>query len=130
MSRFTRCCIAIDMPENFELDVNTAYALLANTTKRIASAFTLTSRVALFITIFDIAADAEGAFAKKPFLKPHIIHMITPRLYRDDAVDFVYEWIAHYIPISCITARRQGQPPPQHWRIFLRNHWLKRWPVW
>ena len=30
--------------------------------------------------------------------------------YGDDAVDVVYECIAHNIPISCITARRQGQP--------------------
>ena len=67
MSRFTRCCIATDIPENFELDVNTAYALLANTTKRIATAFKMTSRVVLFITICDIAADAEGAFAKNLF---------------------------------------------------------------
>ena len=60
---------------------------MANTTKRIATAFTLTSRVALFITIFDIAADAEGAFAKKAFLKPHISPIITAMRYGKDAVD-------------------------------------------
>jgi len=41
--------------------------LLANKTKPAATAFTPTSHVALFITIFDIAADAEGAFAKNLF---------------------------------------------------------------
>ena len=129
MRRFTRCCIATDIPENFELDVNTAYALLANTTKPIATAFTLTSRVALFITMFDIAADAEGAFAKKAFLKPHISPIITAMRYGKDAVDVSYECIVHNIPISCITARRQGQPTRQHWRTFLRNYWVNRWPA-
>jgi len=103
--------------------------LLANTTKRIATAFTLTSRVALFVTMFDIAADAEGAFAKKAFLKPLISPIITAMRYGQDAVDVFYECIVHNIPISCITARRQEQPTRQHWRIFLRDYWVKRWPV-
>jgi trimethylamine--corrinoid protein Co-methyltransferase len=123
--QFTRCCIATDFPENFDLDINTAYALLANTTKPAAMAFTLTRHFALFVTIFDIAADAEGTFTKKPFLKPLIIPTITPMRYGNKAVDVVSECIAHNIPISRILAGRQRQPPRQHWRIFLRSHRLK-----
>ena len=89
-------------------------------------AFTLTRHFALFVTMFDIAADAEGTFTKKPFLKPLIIPIITAMRYGDEAVDVVSECIAHNFPISRILARRQGQPPRQHWRIFLRNHRLKR----
>lgn len=89
-------------------------------------AFTLTRHFALFVTRFDIAADAEGTFTKKPFLKPHIIPIITVMRYGNEAVDVVFECIAHNIPISRILARRQGQPPRQHWRIFLRNYRLKR----
>jgi trimethylamine--corrinoid protein Co-methyltransferase len=129
MSRFTRCCIANDIPENFDLDVNTAYALLTNTTRLNATTFTLTSRVAIFLTMFDITADAEGASTKTPFLKPHIVPIKTTMRYREDAVDIVCECIAHNIPISRIIAHRQGQPPRQHLLIFLRNHRLKSWPV-
>ena len=30
---FTRCCVATDVPGNFDLDLNTVYALVKNTTK-------------------------------------------------------------------------------------------------
>ena len=65
-----RSLVPRDMIEARDLDVNTAYALLANTTKRIATAFTLTSRVALLITLCDIAADAEGADRAQALLQP------------------------------------------------------------
>ena len=37
VSWYTRCCVATDVPDNFDLDVNTAYALLLNTTKPTAT---------------------------------------------------------------------------------------------
>ena len=46
VSWFTRCCIATDVPDVFDLDVNTAFALLKNTTKPTATAFTLAEHVA------------------------------------------------------------------------------------
>jgi trimethylamine:corrinoid methyltransferase-like protein len=87
--QFTRCCIATDFPENFDLDINTAYALLANTTKPAAMAFTLTRHFALFVTMFDIAADAEGTFTKKSFLKPPISNPNRARRGRQMALFFV-----------------------------------------
>ena len=89
-------------------------------------AFTLNRHFALSVTMIDIAADAEGTFTKKRFLKPHISPIITAMRYGDEAVDVVCKCIAHNIPISRILAHRQGQPHRQHWRILLRNHRLKR----
>lgn len=41
VSWYTRCCVATDVPDTFDLDVNTVYALLRNTTKPAATSFTL-----------------------------------------------------------------------------------------
>jgi len=40
VSWFTRCCVATDVPDNFDLDVNTVFALLKGTTKPVATSFT------------------------------------------------------------------------------------------
>ena len=56
--------------------------------------------------MFDITVEAEGASAKKPFLKPHIVPIKTIMRNGEDAVDIVCECIAHNIPISCIPAGR------------------------
>lgn len=112
VSWFTRCCIATDVADPFDLDVNTAYALLRNTTKPVATAFTLAEHVAPIVGMLDLAAGGDGAFAQRPFLKAHISPVISPMRFGEDAVDVVYECIAHNIPMSCITAAQSGATAP------------------
>jgi trimethylamine--corrinoid protein Co-methyltransferase len=112
VSWFTRCCVATDVPDTFELDVNTAYALIRNTTKPVATSFTLAGHVAPIVRMLDIAAGGELQFARRPFLKAHISPVISPMRFGEDAVDVVYACIEHNIPISCITAAQSGATAP------------------
>jgi trimethylamine---corrinoid protein Co-methyltransferase len=109
---FTRCCIATDVPDEFDLDVNTAYALMKHTTKPVATAFTQAAHVAPIVALFDMVAGGGGAFARQPFVKAHISPVISPLRFGADAVDVVYECIAHNIPLSCITAAQSGATAP------------------
>lgn len=112
VSWFTRCCIATDCPDPWDMDVNTAYALLKNTTKPVATAFTLAEHVAPLVGMFDIAAGGPGRFAERPFLKAHISPVISPMRFGEDAVDVVFECLRHNIPVSCITAAQAGATAP------------------
>ncbi len=112
VSWFTRCCIATDVPDIFALDVNTAYALIKNTTKPTATAFTIADHVAPIVQMLDVAAGGEGAFSKRPFMKAHISPVISPMRFGADAVEVVYACIRHNIPISCITAAQAGATAP------------------
>ena len=119
VSWFTRCCVATDVPDNFELDVNTAYALIRNTTKPTATAFTLAEHIDPIVKMLDIAAGGDGAFSKRPFMKAHISPVISPMRYGEDAVDVVYGCIDHNIPMSCITAAQAGATAPATMAGFL-----------
>ncbi len=112
ISWFTRCCVATDVSDNYDLDVNTVFALLKNTTKPTATSFTLAEYVAPIVEMLDIAAGGPGEFAKRPFMKAHISPMISPMRYGEDAVDVTYACIKHNIPISCITAAQAGATAP------------------
>ncbi|WP_282152690.1 trimethylamine methyltransferase family protein [Ruegeria atlantica] len=112
VSWFTRCCVATDVPDVFDLDFNTAYALVRNTTKPVATSFTLAEHVGPIVEMLDIVAGGPGEFAKRPFLKAHISPVISPLRYGEDAVDVVYECVAHNIPMSCITAAQAGATAP------------------
>jgi trimethylamine--corrinoid protein Co-methyltransferase len=112
VSWYTRCCVATDVPDNFDLDVNTAYALLRNTTKPTATSFTLAEHVAPIVEMLDIAAGGPGAFSERPFMKAHISPIISPLRFGEDAVEVVYECIRHNIPMSCITAAQAGATAP------------------
>ncbi|MGH1464869.1 MAG: trimethylamine methyltransferase family protein [Cognatishimia sp.] len=119
VSWYTRCCVATDVPDNYDLDVNTVYALLKNTTKPTATSFTLAEYVAPIVKMLDIAAGGPGEFSKRPFMKAHISPVISPMRYGEDAVDVVYECIKHNIPISCITAAQAGATAPATMAGFL-----------
>ena len=116
---FTRCCIATDVSEIIDLDVNTAYALIKNTTKPVATAFTVAETVDPIVHLFDIAAGGEGKFAERPFVKTHISPVISPMRFGEDAVDVVYKCIEHNIPMSCITAAQAGATAPATMAGFL-----------
>ena len=112
VSWFTRCCVATDVPDNFDLDVNTVYALLRGTTKPVATSFTLAEHVEPIVKMLDIAEGGEGQFSKRPYVKAHISPVISPLRYGEDAVDVTFECIRHNIPISCITAAQSGATAP------------------
>ncbi|MGI9368335.1 MAG: trimethylamine methyltransferase family protein, partial [Ruegeria sp.] len=92
--------------------LNTVYALVRNTTKPVATSFTLAEHVAPIVELLDIVEGGPGAFSKRPFLKAHISPVVSPLRYGEDAVDVVYECIKHNIPMSCITAAQAGATAP------------------
>ncbi len=112
VSWFTRCCIATDVENPFNLDVNTAYALIRNTTKPTGTSFTLAAHVEPIVGMLDIAGGGDGTFSKQPFMKAHISPVISPLRYGEDAVDVVYECVRFNIPMSCITAAQAGATAP------------------
>ncbi len=112
VSWFTRCCVATDVPDNLDLDVNTAYALLAGTTKPVGTSFTLAEHVDPIIDMFDIALGGEGLYRKRPFCKAHISPVISPMRYGEDAVDVTYACIRRGVPINAIIAAQSGATAP------------------
>jgi trimethylamine--corrinoid protein Co-methyltransferase len=112
VSWFTRCCVATDVPDNYDLDVNTVFALLKGTTKPVGTSFMLAEHVAPILRMVDIALGGEGAFRKAPFLKAHISPVISPMRYGEDAVEVAFAAIEQGLPLSCITAAQSGATAP------------------
>lgn len=112
VSWFTRCCVATDILGEEALDINTAYALLAGTTKPVATFFTLAEFVAPVAKMMDMAEGREGAFSERPWLVAHISPMNSPMRFGSDAVDVCFECINHNITVSCITAAQSGDTAP------------------
>ncbi|MCU9847577.1 trimethylamine methyltransferase family protein [Defluviimonas sp. WL0024] len=112
VSWFTRCCVATDVADSFDLDVNTVFALLKGTTKPVATSFTLAEHVAPILRMVDIALGHEGAFLGTPFLKAHISPVISPMRFGEDAVLVTLACMEHGLPLSCITAAQSGATAP------------------
>jgi len=109
---FTRCVIATDLPDPYDLDVNTAYCLLAGTTKHMGTAITVPDNVAPVVEMFDMAAGGPGSFAERPFCKLHSSPIVPPLRYGADACDTLIEAVKHGMPINAITAGQAGATSP------------------
>ncbi|MEM7173607.1 MAG: trimethylamine methyltransferase family protein, partial [Pseudomonadota bacterium] len=112
VSWFTRCCVATDVEDIVDLDVNTAYALLAGTTKPVGMSFTLGETVDPIIDMFDLALGGDGRFAARPFCKAHISPVISPLRYGEDAFDVILACIRRGVPINAIIAAQSGATAP------------------
>ena len=112
VSWFTRCCVATDVPDTVDLDINTAYALLRGTTKPVGTSFSIAETVDPIIDMFDVAMGGEGAFARRPFCKAHISPVISPLRYGEDAVDVTRACVRRRVPINAIIAAQSGATAP------------------
>ena len=104
VSWFTRCCIATDVPDIYELDVNTAYCLMRGTQKPVGMSFTLGSHVDPIVDMFDEIAGGAGQFAKAPFCKAHISPVISPMRFGDDAYEVALACIERRMPCLLYTS--------------------------
>ena len=109
---FTRCCVATDIPDNFDLDMNTAFALVKGTTKPIGTSFTIGEYVHPIVEMFDMVLGGEGRFKERPFCKVHISPVISPLRYGEDAVDVMLAALEHNMPINEIIAAQSGATAP------------------
>lgn len=112
VSWFTRCCVATDVHDLKDLDINTAYALLRGTTKPVGTSFTVAETVDPIIDMFDRALGGTGKFAERPFCKAHISPVISPLRYGEDAVDVTVACVKRNVPINAIIAAQSGATAP------------------
>ncbi len=109
---FTRCCVATDVPDNFDLDINTAYALLKGTTKPVGTSFFVAEHLDPIIDMFDMALGGEGKFRERPFCKAHISPVISPLRYGEDAVEVILAAMRRGVPLNNIIAAQSGATSP------------------
>ena len=109
---FVRCCIATDITDNFDVEMNTAFALVKGTTKPVGMSFTLGEYVDPIVEMFDMVLGGKGKFAERPFCKVHISPVISPLRYGEDAVEVMLEVLKHNMPINEIIAAQSGATAP------------------
>lgn len=112
LSWFTRCCVATDLADSFDLDLNTAYAIAAGTMKPVGTSFTLASHVDPIVDMFDMLLGGTGKFRERPFCKAHISPVISPLRYGEDAVDVTLACVRRGVPINAIIAAQSGATAP------------------
>lgn len=109
---FSRSVVARDMPDVRQLDVNTAYASLAGTTKHVMTSISEPGYVDDIATLcFEIAGGAD-AFRERPFLSLNVNHVAPPLRFAPEACAVLARAVRLGIPVHCNTFGQVGASSP------------------
>ncbi|MCY3637080.1 MAG: trimethylamine methyltransferase family protein [bacterium] len=109
---FVRTLVARDMETARELDINTAYAILAGTSKPLGTAMFQPEHVHECIDLFDMALGAEGEFARRPFSIGNNTFVVPPLRFAEDSALCLMEQARRGMPINLLSAGQAGATSP------------------
>ena len=109
---FSRPVVGTDVPNPFDLDVNTLYACLAGTSKHVCISVTLPEHVKTIAEICYAVAGGEEDFRKQPFLTIMATHVVPPMRFATESCEVVEQAVRHGLPVQLISAGQMGATSP------------------
>lgn len=109
---FSRSMIAGDMPTTQALDVNTAFASLAGTSKHVLVSASDPAHVKDIAQMCYMIAGSEEAFRAKPFLSLNINHAVPPLRFDAGACEVMAAAVRSGLPVMVNTFGQMGASSP------------------
>ena len=109
---FSRPVVAGDISDARQLDLNTAFACFAGTTKHVFTSASSPSAVKDITTICYQIAGSKSAFFDKPFMSLNVNHVIPPLRFDPVSLDVMLEAIRGGIPVMVNCFGQMGASSP------------------
>ena len=109
---FSRSLVARDMPDLRSLDINTAYACLAGTSKHVFAAATEAANVGEIAEMCYTIAGSREAFLARPFLSMNCNLPVPPLRFDAESCEIAAEAVRWGIPLHSNTFGQMGASSP------------------
>ncbi|NOD64616.1 MULTISPECIES: trimethylamine methyltransferase family protein [unclassified Ruegeria] len=109
---FSRSVVARDIEDNAVMDLNTAYACLAGTSKHVSISITEPDNVPAIAQLCYAIAGSEEAFRARPFLTVMVCHVVPPMRFAEEACEVLEAAILAGFPVQLISAGQAGATSP------------------
>ena len=109
---FSRSLVARDMPDVLSLEINTAFASLAGTSKHVCVSASAASHVEAIARMCHTVAGSEDAFRARPFLSLNINHVVPPLRFDPTACEVLLKAVEMGIPAMVNTFGQMGASSP------------------
>lgn len=109
---FVRPVVTRDTADSRELDINTAYATMAGTTKPIGTSFFRPEHVYETVEMFDMVLGGEGEFRKRPFLVANNTFVVPPMRFAYESAECMVAQVRTGMPINLLSAGQAGATSP------------------
>ena len=109
---FSRSVVARDIEDTAAMDLNTAYACLAGTSKHVSVSITEPGHVQAIADLCHAIAGGEIAFRARPFLTVMVCHVVPPMRFAEEACEVLERAILAGFPVQLISAGQAGATSP------------------
>lgn len=107
-----RPLVARDVTDDLALDVNTAFASTAATSKPTGISFTSATSVGPVVDLFDAALGGDGRFARKPFSMAVVVHVVPPLRFSPEGCETMAAAIGRGMIVQTCSAGQAGATSP------------------
>ena len=109
---YHRSLVARDCPDAWSVDLNTAYACVAGTSKHIGMSFFEPEHVVKITEFFDQVAGGPGEFGKRPFCSLLSAHVVPPLRFAEESCAVAEMGVRLGYPVQMISAGQAGATSP------------------
>ena len=109
---FQRTCVARDITDNREMDINTTYNCIMGTSKHIGCAWNDPAHLAECFDMLHLVAGGEEAWRARPFMSISCCHVVPPMKFTEDALNCLQLAVEGGMPVLLLSAGQSGATAP------------------
>jgi len=109
---YQRPMVCRDIPDNFEMDLNTVYACCAGTTKHVGTSFTEPGFMPGAFDLIHLIAGGEDKWRARPFISNSNCFVVPPMKFATDACRTMEACVRGGMPVLLLSAGQAGATAP------------------
>ncbi|HEX9857592.1 MAG TPA: trimethylamine methyltransferase family protein [Paracoccaceae bacterium] len=109
---FQRAMVCRDVPDNYDMDINTLYACLSGTTKHVGTSFSEPSHVRGCFDLLHIVAGGEDKWRARPFVSNSNCFVVPPMKFAEESCITMEACIRAGMPMLLLSAGQAGATAP------------------
>jgi trimethylamine--corrinoid protein Co-methyltransferase len=107
-----RPMVCRDIPDNYDMDVNTLYGCCAGTTKHVGTSFSDPSHVAGCMELVHLIAGGEEKWRERPFISNSNCFVVPPMKFAEESCVAMEHCIHAGMPVLLLSAGQAGATAP------------------
>jgi len=109
---FQRAMVCRDVPDNYDMDINTLYACLSGTTKHVGTSFSEPAHVKGCFDLLHQVAGGEAAWRARPFVSNSNCFVVPPMKFAEESCITMEACIRAGMPMLLLSAGQAGATAP------------------
>ena len=122
---FQRTCVPRDIPDNYEMDVNTLYCAVMGTSKHVGSSWTLPRHVEKSLEMLHLIAGGEAGWRARPFVSQSNCFVVPPMKFATDALECLRVAVEGGMPVLLLSAGQAGATTPAYLAGAVSQAWAE-----